>query len=224
MKIVVLIIVAICLSSCFRAKNPSTTQEFKKSADTIIVKQKNVLNRPFQIGFYSKSYSYYWVTGNDTLDFSIGVTEYKKDSTIHIGIYHKEPILFTTALKNTGECLRLMEEDFHVPNLKSINIMEPFFYSDIVQELSDNYEREFGRKNVSGEKINSFLLKSNLNSQLNDFFAPLNKEVKQYNLEKFHLVDKEDYSACFPNIDLTEYPDFTFNSHTGIHVELEDKY
>jgi hypothetical protein len=50
--------------------NNQTAVTYDKT-DTIIVKHKNDLNKSYEIGFLSKSYSYYWLVGNDTLDFSV---------------------------------------------------------------------------------------------------------------------------------------------------------
>lgn len=84
--------------------NNQTTVNTEKT-DTIIVKHKNDLNKSYEVGFLSKSYSYYWLVGNDTLDFSVNAREYEKDSTLHLSIHHKKPITFRTALTKINECL-----------------------------------------------------------------------------------------------------------------------
>ena len=101
--------------------------------------------------------------------------------------------------------------------------MEPIFYLDLAKKLSSEYEQEFRRKNIDYRKLNEFLLKSNLNTQLNHFLNPLNKKVKRYGMEKFHLVNKEDYKNYWPNVDLKEYPEFTLHGYTGVFVGLENK-
>jgi hypothetical protein len=175
----------------------------------------------FRSGLYSKSYSYYWLAGKDTLNLRLNVTEYKEDTTFLLRIYHRKPILFTAVLEKITECFPLIAEDFNPSKLTSLHFKEPVFYLDLAQTLSNEYEQEFGRKNISHEKLNQFLLQSSLTSQLNHFLNPLHKKVKDYGLEKFHIIDKEIYKEYLPNVDLTEYPEFTFNAHTGIVVKLE---
>lgn len=223
--ITILIILALIFSSCKQSTKDEATKvsELIESRDTVIVKHPNTLSESYQLNFYSKAYSYYWIAGKDTLDFYISTTEYKKDSTLYIEIKHTEPILFTTALMKLNACLPIIKEDFDISKIQSISFEEPIFYLDLATKLSSEYEKKFGRKNVSYEKFSQFLMQSSLNSQLNDFLNPLNKKVKYYGFEKFHLIDKENYKNYLPNTDLTEYPEFTFNAHSGMVVELENK-
>ena len=88
--------------------------------------------------------------------------------------------------------------------------------------LSNEYEKEFGAKNVSYERLNKFLLKSEMSSQLNDLMAPLDKVVSHYSIEKFHLIYKNNYSFELPDTDFSNYPDFAIHG-MGISVYLEDK-
>ena len=223
--IAILITLALIVSSCKQStKNEATkVNESPDIADTVIVKQANTLDESYQVNLYSKSYSYYWIAGKDTLDFFITTIEYKKDSTLYIGIKHKEPILFRIALEKLDACLPIIKEDFDVSKIQSMSFKEPIFYLDLATKLSSEYEEKFGRKNVNYEKFSQFLMQSSLNSQLNNFLDPLNKKVKYYGFEKFHLIDKENYKTYLPNVDLTDYPEFSFNAHSGIYVELENK-
>ena len=120
-------------------------------------------------------------------------------------------------------CLPLIEEDFDVLKLKHIHFNPPIYYLDLTKTLSSEYDQKFGRKNISYERFIQFLLQSSLNSQLNEFCNPLNKKVKHYGFEKFFLIDKKYYEGYLPNTDFTEYPEFTFNAHTGISVSLVNK-
>jgi hypothetical protein len=60
----------------------------KESLDTVLTKHKD------QYGLFSKSYSYQWHAGKDTLDLFIHVFEYDADSSVHVNAYHKKPIVF----------------------------------------------------------------------------------------------------------------------------------
>jgi len=209
--------------SCVQeTKSNDQTVKTSDSVDTIIVKQKHDLYKSYKVGFYSKSYSYYWLVGKGTLDFVVSATEYKKDSTLHLRVHHKNPILFTTTLTKINECYTLIKEDFHISKLNSFYFKEPIYYFDLAKELSTEYEQQFGRKNINYGKLNQFLLNSNLNKQLGNFVKPLDKKIRRYSIEKFHLMDKKYYSEYLPNIDLTEYPEFTIEG-MGLYVQLENK-
>jgi hypothetical protein len=213
------------LSGCGQQtkKKTETTEGTVDTQDTIIVKQRNILDKSYQIGFYSKSYSYYWLVGTDTLDFRIGITEYEKDTTFSLRVFHKEPMLFTTVLEKVKECFLLIEEDFNLSKLTLFGFMPPVYYLDLAKKMSSEYEQEFGRRHISYDKLDQFLSKSSLNTQLYHFFNPLNKKIRRYGLEKFHLIYKENYKEYLPNVDFTEYPEFTLNAHTGIFVSLENE-
>ena len=203
-------------------KSNNQTDETHDKTDTIVLKHKNDLNKSYEVGFLSKSYSYYWLVGNDTLDFSVNAREYEKDSTLHLSIHHKKPIILTTALTRINECLPQIKEDFNLTKLNSLYFRDPIYYFDLIKELSTEYEKQFGRKNISYEKLNEFLLKSNLNEQLDNFVGPLDKKTKRYVIEKFHLTDKKYFEEYLPNVDLTEYPEFAING-MGLYIQLETK-
>ena len=223
--VIIISILALIASGCGQAtkKQAETTSDTIDNQDTIVVKQRNILDKSYQIGVFSKSYSYYWLAGQDTLDFTLNITEYERDGTFSLHVYHKKPILFTTVLEKVYECLPLIEEDFDMSKLTFLDFRAPIFYLDLAKKLSSEYEQEFGRKNISYKRFSQFLLQSSLNSQLNDFLNPLNKKVKRYGFEKFFLIDKKYYEEYLQNVDFTEYPDFTFNAHSGISVWLENK-
>ncbi|MDR0540909.1 MAG: hypothetical protein LBH19_01715 [Dysgonamonadaceae bacterium] len=208
--------------ACGKSKK-KTTGEAVDVQDTVVVKHRNILNKSFETGLYSKKYFYCWLAGKDTLDFVINATEHESDSALYLNIHHKKPMLFTDVLERINACLPLIKEDFDMSKLGSIDFEDPIFYLDLAKKMSNEYEQKFGQKNISYEEFNRFLLKSSLTTQLNDFLNPLNKKVKYYGFEKFHLIYKKHFSEYLPNVDLTEYPEFTFNAHTGMYVELEKK-
>jgi hypothetical protein len=223
MKSSILLIVLIVLTSCHQDKKNSAANlnPPKKSADTLVVKHKDSLNKSL-IGLFSKSYSYYWIFEKDTLDFRLNATEYGKDSTLHLRVFHKNLILFKTVLSNINECITLIVQDFDKTKFSSIFFESPIYYLDLAKELSTEYEHNFGRKNISYTELNQFLLKSTLNMKLDNFLNPLDKKVKRYSIEKFHLLDKKYYSSYFPSIDFKEYPEFTIEGN-GVSVQLENK-
>lgn len=211
------------LLSCNQeTKSNHQTAVTNDKTDTIIVKHKNELNKSYKVDFLSKSYTYYWLVGNDTVDFSVTAREYEKDSTLHLSIYHTKPMIFSTALTKLNACLPHIQEDFNVTKINSFYFRDPIYYFDLVKELSTAYEKQFGPKSISYEKLNDFLLKSSLTKQLDIFVSPLDKKINRYSIEKFHLTDKKYFGEYLPNIDLTEYPEFAVNG-MGLYIQLETK-
>jgi len=215
--------VLLFLLSCREGRGSNTLDASNISEripDTVIIKHKNELNKSYEAGFRSKSYSYYRVAGNDTLDFELIATEHKKDSSLHLHIIHKQPILFSTALKWIGDCLKVIQDDFYISNLSSLYFPPPIYYADLSNELSKVYEQAFGQKNVSYQKLNQFLLASDFNAQLNTFLEPFGKTVSRYGIEKFHLLHKENYGSYLKDANLTDYPDFTIHG-MGLSIQLK---
>jgi len=221
-KIIILSVFALIASSCGQTtrKQTETAIDIQDIQNMFIVKHKRILNKSDST-WYFKSYSYYWLVGKDTLDFNLSITE-RKDGTLFLRLSHRERILFTDALGKIDASLPLMKEDFDLSKLISFQFMEPIFYFDLAKKLSSEYKQEFGRKIVGYTKLNDFLLASSLTSQLNHFFSPLNKRVKRYGMEKFGLLEKKYYKEYLPNVDFTEYPDFTING-MGVYVQLENQ-
>ena len=218
---IILCVFTLIVSSCGQIVRKQTETE-SDIQNTIIVKQENILKSK-DSAWYSKSYSYYWLAGKDTLDFIISVGEWKRDSALFLHFFHREPMLFADALNEIEACLPLIKEDFDLSKLVSLQFMQPIYYLDLSTKLSSEYEQKFGRKNVDYAKFDKLLSESSLTSQLNHFLNPLNKKVKMYGFEKFHLINKEHYENYLPNVDFTDYPEFTFSAHTGMGVYLENK-
>lgn len=225
MKFTIFIIILFSFTSCSQNKESylEKTPSSKQPDDTIIVKHENVLDTSYEVGFYSKRYSYYWLVGNDTLDFFISATEYEKDRTLQLRIHHKHPLLFMAVLDNIDKCIPLIKNDFEITKLSSISFKSPINYLDLTIELSKDYEQKFGRKIIIYQKLNEFLLASSLNKQLDKFLNPFDKKVKRYHIEKFRLIEKKDFSTYLPGIDLTDYPEFTIDGYTGVNVQIEKK-
>lgn len=225
MKPIIPFIIILTLLSCNNSeqkkeKTDSSTSEIIQ--DTVLVKIKNELNKSYEVGFYSKSYTYCWTVGQDTLDFKIGVTEYERDSSIQISAFNKKPILFATVLNKINECLPIIEEDFDTENLRSLYFPRPpIFYKDLTTTLSKDYESQFGQKNISYKKLNEFLMNSWLEKQIGGFLDQFGKTTKRYIIEKFHLLDKEYYKEYIPNAELNEYPEFSING-MGISVIIDE--
>lgn len=223
-KPVIVFAVMLGLISC--AGKTNSNAEAEKSAentDTLLIKQQLDLNNGFEAEFYSKSYSYYWLSGKDTLDFALHLSEYKSDSTLRLIVHHNQPILFTAALANIKACFPLLEEDFAISKIQSVYFREPIYYIDLARELSTEYERQFTRKNVGYEKWHAFLLGSILTTKLNSLVNPLGKKVKRYGIEKFHLLEKKHYEEYLPNVGVADYPEFVIHGHLGFVVFLEDE-
>jgi hypothetical protein len=223
MKQIIPFIFILTLLSCInseQAKETSVSESAEITQDTILVKIKNELDNSYQIGFYSKSYTYCWAIGQDTLDFKIGVTEYVQDSSIRISAFYKNPILFTTVLNKINDCLPLIKEDFEIEKLRSLYFSRPpIFYKDLTTALSKDYESQFGQEIISYKKLDEFLMNSWLEEQIGAFLVQFGKTTRRYGIEKFHLLEKEYYKEYIPSADLKEYPEFSIHG-MGISVNI----
>lgn len=211
-----------CFLSCTQdAKQNNKAENFPGKPDTILVKHQRTLNRSYEVGFLSKSFTYYWLVGKDTLDLSVSASEYGKDSTLSVSTIHSKPIMFTEVLDKISECFSLIREDFRLSGLRSLYFESPIYYPDLAKELSAAYEQQFGRKNIGYERLNRLLLSSNLNKRLDSFVNPLGKKVERYSIEKFHLTDKKSFTYYLPSADISGYPEFSLHG-MGLYVQLED--
>lgn len=212
-----------CFFSCIRNPDENNTAEnSSEKRDTIIVKKEHPLTKSYEAGFLSKMFTYYWIVGHDTLDLFLSVRELVKDSTVSLRVYHEKPMLFASVLDKIDECYPLIKEDFRLSELKSFYFLSPIYYFDLVKEVMAEYEQEFGQRGISYDRLNRFLLKSGLNKKLDSFVSPHCKKVKWYGIEKFHLTDKESLRYYFPDVDLTDYPEFSIHG-MGIFVKLEEE-
>ena len=216
------ILMAILIGACGPndKSKPINFQSRTVEIDTTLNKKQHELNASYEVGFYSKSSSYYWTTESDTIDFSVNATEYVKDSSLHLHMVHKNPIKFETALLLLQKALPSAKTDFYFDKLTSLYFESPIYYLDLVQRLSKEYESKFGRKNISYQQLNMFLLASSLNTQLNKFLFPLGRKVKRYGLEKFRIISKSNLHYSLPNVDVENYPEFSIDG-MGLYVSLE---
>lgn len=199
--------------------NKAKTEQ--KSADTVVVRIENEIDKSDEFAFFSKSIKYCWVTDKDTLDFMIGVEEQAGDSSVSIRTMHYHPILFTKALDKMNNCLPLIAQDFNLNNLNSLYFAPPIFYKDLTNELSKSYENQFGNKSIKFKEINEFLMNSWLQERVEDFLQQFNKSIKRYGIEKYHLLEKKYYNQYIPNKDLDDYPSFSIHGR-GISVILNE--
>lgn len=224
MKQIIPFIITLTLLSC---NNPNQTKETTTSEtgeiaqDTVLVKIHNEIDKSYEIGFCSKSYTYCWITGRDTLDLKVEFTEYVRDSSVQMRVFNRQPILFTTVIDKVNECLPLIQEDFDLKNLSSLYFEPPILYKDLTIELSQDYKNQFGQENISYEQLNRFLMNSWLEQRINLFLNQFGKTTRRYGIEKFHLLDKEYYSEYIPTTNLNEYPEFSING-MGISVIINE--
>ncbi|AHM59121.1 hypothetical protein D770_04270 [Flammeovirgaceae bacterium 311] len=224
MKTIILSILALALLSCNNSSQREdiiSSDSGKSPIDTALVKIENKLEKSFEVGFYSKSFTYCWIADKDTLDFRIGITEHVRDSSVQLRIFHRNPILFSKALDKINESLPLIEHDFNLDKLDYLYFESPVFYKDMTTELSRSYENEFGEKSISYKQLNEFLLDSWLEKKVGAFLNQFNKSTRRYGIEKFHLLEKEYYGQYLPNSDLSDYPPFSIHG-MGVSVIINE--
>ena len=196
MKTIILLILTLTFVSCNKSSQTKDTivSDIEESPiDTVLVKIENKMDNSFEVGFYSKSFTYCWIADKDTLDFKIGMTEHLRDSSVQLMVFHRDPILFSKALDKINESLPLVKHDFNLDKLGSIYLKSPIFYKDMTTELSKSYENQFGLKNIKYEQLNDFLMNSWLEKKVGAFLNQFNKSTRRYGIEKFHLLEKVYY-------------------------------
>lgn len=161
MKIISLLLLLFVIVSCKQETATNIQNETINLQDTIIEKHQNRIDKSYEVRLYSKSYSYHWLVNSDTLDLRIYATEYSRDSTLHLNIHHKNPVLFDKVLTQIIESLPIIHEDFNTSKLKSLYFKSPIYYKDLLNNLTEEYEQKFGEETVDYRRINEFLLQSN---------------------------------------------------------------
>lgn len=223
MKQLILLISTITLLSCNHSTQPKETNNSKTdnvATDTILVEIENDIDTPSKIGFYSKSYTYCWVIGKDTLDLKIGLEEYVRDSSVQIRVFNQHPILFTTVIDKINECLPLIRGNFELDNLRSLYFEPPIFYKDLTNELTQDYKNQVGQRDISTKQLDEFLKNSWLEEKIGSFLKQFDKTTRTYGIEKFHLLQNQHYNQYIQNVELSEYPEFSLNG-IGISVILK---
>lgn len=225
MKLTLPFLIALILVSCNHSTDTKDIKESKieeNVKDTVLVKIENKINKSYEVGFYAKSYTYCWLVEKDTLDFKIGLTQYMRDSAVHLRIFHRNPILFSDVLDKINESLPLIKQDFNMNKLSSLYLEPPIFYKDMTIELSKQYKNQFGDRIIKSQELNEFLINSWLGDRIDILLNQFDKSAKRYGIEKFHLLKKKDYEVYIPNSDLNDYPSFSING-MGISVILNEK-
>ena len=164
-------------------KSPS---QIIKNGDTIIVKQVDEIEDYDSIT--SRSFSYIWRTNKDTLDLKIHAREYHTDGStpiFHINIRHSEEMFFSTALKYLKKSIPIIQEDFKLKNLGSLQFESTFLYKDFETTLPKEYESKYGKKRISYLEIDDFLKESSIDDELKKTLFFLKERTYEYAIEKF---------------------------------------
>ena len=206
------------LFSCREKNNSKSKVQTALKTDTVLVKNQDKL-MGFNEDFMTKSFSYHWVSGKDTANLKITAYTQKEDSTLHLLISHQKPVLFRVLLDKLNVAIPKIKEDFKVAQLSSIFFKATIYYPDVNLELSKDYEQKFGRKIISYQKLNQFLLQTPFNTTLNNFLKPFGRKIQKYGIEKFHLIEKKHYPSEIPDENLANYPDFSIHG-MGIYVQI----
>lgn len=222
MKLTSFLLFLIIMISCKQDTGKINEKESIDFQDTIIKKHQNKIDQSYEVGIYSKSYSYYWLVNKDTLDLRIYAKEYVSDSTFHLIIHHNNPVPFETVLSKIFESLPTILEDFDTSKLNSLYFNSPIYYKDLVDNLMEEYEQKIGENTVDYHKLNEFLIQSHLTENLNSLLNKIDKEVQNYSIEKFQLLRKENYGSYISDVILTDYPEFAIHG-MGIYVRIKDQ-
>ncbi|MEQ8715883.1 MAG: hypothetical protein RIC80_22915 [Cyclobacteriaceae bacterium] len=220
MKSILTFLISLTLLSCHnstKTSNKRTPEIDKNAIDTVIIKIENEIDESHEVQFFIQSFTYCWVVGNDTLDFKIRLSEYARDSSVQLRIFHNTPILLSDGLGIINRGLPTIEQDFNLANLSSLYLEPPILYKDLTVNLSKSYAGHFGDNIIKYHELSEFLMNSWLENKISVFLSPFNKNTRRYSIEKFHILNKEDYNEYIPNTDLSDYPPFSIHG-MGISV------
>ncbi|QCR21117.1 hypothetical protein [Pontibacter sp. SGAir0037] len=224
MKQIILFVITLTFLACNegnQAEDNGNSEIDANSRNTTLVKIENRLDNWFEAENFTRSYSYCWISENDTLDFTIRITENVSDSSLALRFSHRKPVLFSAAMEKLNSCLPIIKQDFNLDKLGYFHFESPIYYRDMTTELSKSYENQFGKKNISYKQLNDFLMDSWLEEKVGAFLNQFNKSTKRYGIEKFHILEKEDYKQYIPNSDLSDYPSFSIHG-MGVSVMINE--
>ncbi|PWN72309.1 hypothetical protein C1631_006845 [Chryseobacterium phosphatilyticum] len=199
----------------------SCTEKSKTKVNRPTLKKEIMERTGYTEETYSKVYKYYWVT-EDTSDLKFDVYERKADSTVMFSSEHHKQIDFAVLLDSVNGAFTKINSDFDLSKLESLIFKQPLYYPDLNRELSQAYEARYGKVAVDYPTLQQFLLSAPITLKINTFLKPLNKKVKSYSIEKFHLLSLEQIKKFYPDMQFENDPDFTLFG-SGIYVELENK-
>ena len=157
-----------------------------KNGVTIIVKQVDKIED--YDNFTLRSFSYVWMTNKDTLDLKIQAREYLTDGSVpifHIDIRHSEEMYFSTALEYLKKSIPIIQEDFKLKNLGSLQFESTFLYKDFKTTLPKEYESKYGKEQISYLEIDDFLKGSSIDDELKEALFFLKERTYKYAIEKF---------------------------------------
>lgn len=213
------------LSACGSGNSKKLKEDSAENTivDTILIKAENP-REGFAKDFYAKSYSYYWVAGQDTVHLPLQATARKEDGAVVLATTVDSVALFSTMLRKLQQALPTIAVDFELAELSSFYFRTPIYYPDLALELGKEYEQQFGEKEIAYAELNDFLMGSSLTVKLNQALEPLDKKVKRYNIEKFHFTSlnpafEGDYRQLLPHVDPSEYPQLIIHG-MGLSVEI----
>ncbi len=217
------VVIIFGLQSCSNMDNSAKANGESVENDTTVVKVEKELRSSFEKDFYSQVCLYYLVSGQDTLDLIVSVSDIRADSSLTVSTrtIEGEPTYLEFELNSLQGCFSVIKEDFDLSRLRRIYLQSPLRYVDLARELSEQYESQFGRNRIDYDQLDTFLLNSTLDKDLNKLLNPINKKTQRYSIEKFHLIDKEHYPRHIVESDSFDYPEFSIHG-TGIGVMLED--
>ncbi len=167
-----------------------------------------------------KVYSYYWVA-KDTSDLKFTLYERKTDSSVLWTIDHDRQINFPALLDSMNNAMPEIRKDFDLYKINSLSFKQPLYYPDLNQALTTSYQKRYGETAIDYPELKKFLLSAAITPQLNTFLKPLHKKARSYSIEKFHLLDKEQFITYYPHMNFDHYPSFTLSGF-GIYVNLEE--
>lgn len=195
-------------------------ENLKQKMDTLMVVEKS--ERVYEQEIYDlvqnvdypilKTYTYYWVVGKDTLDFSINVSEEGDGTIIYVyrfnksGDAYRKRMSIYFLLKKIKEIMpSLKEGKFDMNRLYAISFEDPSVFTDLSNELSNAYQK-YPKGSFHREKLNELMQNTKFHKELNHLLSPWDKKVAHYSIEKLHIIGRKQMQDNFIEIDTTKIP------------------
>lgn len=212
-----LLIFLIVLTSCNKNKETKQTNEPPKKEWKLNIEDEKLVG--FSEDAFTKVKWFYWVKDQDTTSYKFRIAELKNDSLVSVAIEVEKQIDFKTCLDSLNALFPIIEKEFDLKNLYSLDIGQTIYYPDFAKEISSQFDKNFGKKITSHKKFNEMMMQTPITKNINSIIGKYNKKINSYSVEKFGLLEKSSFGYLIKDADFSDYPDFIIEGHVSVLFE-----
>jgi hypothetical protein len=216
------------LSSCEKSviKSKSETTKIVHKTDTVVA-TKTITNELAGAAYRKRAKGYFLVSGRDTANFMIVLTQEKAGGKFSIDLRFKKELSYREQWNQVGMIIPFALKDFAVDldSLNTIFISRLITSGDLAIKIAREYQDRFGSdKTLSNSKLSSFLMQSSLASEWNTLFLPYQIEVDTIYTEKNFFASKRDiFVASVIETDSTAVPSHILDCITWLKLKRKAK-